>query len=124
MMPIPQDVNLELAVEIMKIVPIKEQMNWTIDDFLSHENLEDYNRTNVQQCIAQLCYYDYLKCDGSPFVDTEDLIVKSIGLYGVDLAATLLDGFKSLQIQSFLIKYPQATIVDFSDYVRSISPLR
>ncbi len=49
MMPKPQDVNLELAVEIMKVVPIKEQMNWTIDDFLSHENLEDYNRTNVQQ---------------------------------------------------------------------------
>lgn len=119
-MQISQDVDLELAVEIMKLIPLKEQMDWDTDAFLSHKTLEKYSRPEVQQCVAQLCYYEYLKCEGSPFVNVEELIVESIGLYGVKLALALSDSFKKLQIQTFLLKYPQANIVDFSDYVRSI----
>ncbi|HFE9852895.1 TPA: hypothetical protein ACGBG5_003447 [Enterococcus faecalis] len=123
-MKLTNNINLSLAVDIMSVIPLKKQINWNLVDFFSLEGLEDYTPEEIQLCVAQLCYYKYLESNFDVSLDNDSLLIKNIGYAGIDLASTLQDGFKKLQLQAFITRNPRSTIVEFSDYVRSISPLR
>lgn len=123
MIQFQKDPNLKHLCLLMSGLSIDDASKKDSDYFLNMPELDSLSENEINQILADAAYYNYIKSEAYWIDDKHVLDVYGIGINGFYLAHAMRDTTARTLIGIWLKNNPNSNIVEFSDYVKTISPL-
>lgn len=107
--------NLDIVCDILTTVQTLGEGEYSLEQLHSHPNLESYQSDELLNTLDMMIFLELLIGERMSLHKFKDVTIKSLHLYGIQIANALSSPNSQLQMKAFRKSNPAATVVDLHE---------